>query len=145
MREIEILFPEPIKLKFKNKQGKEQSFIIEELSTEKISRVCVKIARVTQKIFGDPELKKLLDKSGIENAITGSEIDIKSVIGTLIEIVEDDVFELAGMLVDWDIKANPLPVQVVTKILVYSFEMNKEIMQDFTALGEANKLGRSKT
>ena len=144
MKEIEILFPEPIKLTFLNKKGQKESFIIEELSTERISRVCVKIARITQKMFGDPELGKLLNKSGIDKALNGSEVDIKSVIGTLIGIIEEDMFDLAALLIGRTLEEiKQLPMQVVSKILLYSFDMNKEIVKDFTELGKAGKLGKA--
>jgi hypothetical protein len=34
-------------------------------------------------------------------------------------------------------------MQVVSKILLYSFDMNKEIVKDFTELGKAGKLGKA--
>ena len=142
MREIEVLFPEPIKLKWKNKEGKEESLLIEELDVKRISHVCMRIGRLVEKIFGNPEISKSLKEKGLEKDILKSAFDVKIILGALIEVAEKDMFEIAADLMgkDYTFVENLRSVQIVTKYLLLAYEINKEILLDSIRLRQVKIL-----
>lgn len=160
MKDLEVLFPEPIRLHWKDKSGKTQEVFIEELSIKRLSHICVKIARITQKIYSDKSILELMGEKmkGLLEKKDKTSADINSIIGILIELIEGDMFELAAMLASQSVKKDPeedsppLDVEFVkrfrsariaTKILSLAYEQNQEIIKDFQGLGMAGKLGHS--